>query len=206
MFIPVPFIYYNKPNLSPEQLKAKEELRLINQRSENRKFGKKLREEFCEEIMKYGFTPILNCEYGVRFISNKWHNLWGEYDNYTTRLHWWTGYLKQDYTAPVSIPVSTYWDDFYLQILCKLHIEPNILYWNPSENISMEFDQRNDEDVRKVEEIVNNGGKTIWYAQETVVGVDKVNIVPVEHQLVFDNAMLMLAYGFLGKYADINVS
>lgn len=200
MFIPVPFIYSNKPHLSPEQLKAKEELRLINQRSENRKFEKKLREEFCEEIKKYGFTPILNCEYGVRFISDKWHNLWGEYDNNTTSLHWWAGYLKQDYIAPVPMPVSMFWDDFYVGILCKLNIKHNILYWNPSENISMEFDQRNDEDVRKVEEIVNNGGKTIWYAQETIIGVDRINIVPVEHQLVFDNVMLMLANGFIEKY------
>jgi len=200
MFIPVPFIYGSKPNLSSEQLKVKEELRLINQQSENRKFEKKLRDDFCREIKKYGFTPILNCEYGVRFISNKWHNLWGEYDNKTTNLHWSTGYIKQDYIAPVPMPVSTFWDDFYLQILCKLHIEPNILYWQPNENISMEFDRRNDEDVRKVEEIVNKGGKTIWYSQETLVDDDKVNIVPVEHELIFDNAMLMLANGFLGKY------
>lgn len=200
MFIPVPFIYYNRPRLSPEELKAKEELRLINQRSENRKFEKKQCEEFCKEIRKYGFTPILNCEYGVRFISNKWYNLWGEYDYKTTNLHWWAGYLNQDYIAPHPMPLSTYWDDFYIGILCKLNIKSNILYWHPNENVSMEFDQRNDEDVRKVVEIVNNGGKTIWYSQETVVGVDKVNIVPVENQLVFDNTMLMLAYGFLGKY------
>lgn len=214
MFIPVPFIYGSTYQKSPEELKADAELRAFNQQRENEKFEKKKRGEFCEFLRTKGFTPILKCNYGVRFISDRYPNLWGEYDNGgNVNLIWWAQGVTYNYKI-WEVEFRQYTDTAVEDIIRAVSadgiggwVKPNVLYFRqPKENIAIDLERGNPEDMHKASEIIAHNGKFEWYTTEYKTG-DRLEVytLPKKHSVIFDNAMFMLTNGFVGNLKSVDL-
>lgn len=216
MFIPVPFIYGSSYQKSPEELKADAEFRAFKQQIKNDKFKKEQRKKFCDFIRTKGFVPILRCNYGVRFISTKYPNLWGEYNNNDIMFNWWAQGVSCSFRLP-DIDRERFFDEAVASIIQKVSssgllgefVKPGVLYFRlPNEKVSIDFEHSNPEDVQKVAGIAHNHPRGVfkWYTTEwKPKGRFDVCALPVEHKVIFDDMMLMLAHGFVGDLDNMDI-
>lgn len=212
MFIPVPFIYGSSCQKSPEELKADAELRALNQQRKNEKFKREQRKKFCDFIRTKGFIPILRCNYGVRFISTKYPNLWGEYNCVDIMFNWCAQGISYNFKLS-DIGRERFFDEAVSGVIQKVSssgllgefVKPDVLYFRlPNEKVSISFERSNSEDVKKVAGIVHNypQGEFRWYTTEwKPKGKFDVSALSVEHKVILDDTMCMLAHGFIG---DLN--
>lgn len=216
MFIPVPFIYGSSYQKSPEELKADAEFRAFKQQIKNDKFKKEQRKKFCDFIRAKGFVPILRCNYGVRFISTKYPNLWGEYNGIDIAFNWCAQGISYNFKLS-DIARERFFDEAVSGVIQKVSssgllgdfVKPGVLYFRlPNEKVSIDFERSNPEDVKKVAGVVHNypQGEFRWYTTEwKPKGRFDVCALPVEHKVTFDDTMCMLAHGFVGDLNNMDI-